>query len=123
MRPVAWMSGVSAASWLALTFAAGGENGSALFLGLIAPLVVAIGTWIAIERTYKRDPARVTPLMIAAFAGKLVFFGAYVVVVLRVLHVRPLPFVISFTGYFIGLLLAEALWMRRLFTNGTGAHK
>jgi hypothetical protein len=123
MKPVAWMSGVSAVSWLALIVVSGRENAWALFLGLIAPLVVALGTWIAIERTHKRDPARVTPLMIAAFAGKLVFFGTYVVVVLRVLHVRPLPFVISFTGYFIGLHVAEALLLRRLFMNGTGAHR
>jgi hypothetical protein len=44
-----------------------------------------------------------------------VFFGAYVVVMLRVLALRPGPFVASFTSYFIALHMMEALFMRRLF--------
>jgi hypothetical protein len=31
---------------------------------------------------------------------------------------RPLPFVASFTGYFVALYLTEALLMRRLFAGG-----
>jgi hypothetical protein len=57
--------------------------------------------------------------MIAAFFGKLVFFGAYVTVVLKVLAARPLPFVVSFTTYFIGLHLIEALWLQRFFARKT----
>ncbi len=53
--------------------------------------------------------------MVAAFGGKLVFFGAYVTVMLGVLSLRPLPFVISFTAYFIALHLFEALCLQRLF--------
>ncbi len=41
------------------------------------------------ERTYRRNPERLTAVMIAAFAGKMVFFGAYVAVMLRVLSLRP----------------------------------
>ena len=37
--------------------------------------------------------------MIAAFAFKMVFFGAYVAVMIRVVALRPVPFVASFTGY------------------------
>ena len=58
-----------------------------------------------------------TSLMMAAFAGKMVFFGAYVVLVLRGLPVQPLPFIISFTAYFIGLYLIEALYLKRLFAG------
>ena len=60
-----------------------------------------------------------TQAMIAAFGGKLVFFGAYVTIVLKVLEARPLPFVISFTTYFIGLHLAEALSLQRFFAGKT----
>ena len=56
--------------------------------------------------------------MIAAFAGKMVFFGAYVAVMLRRAGVRPVPFVASFTGYFIALYLIEALCLKRLFAGG-----
>jgi hypothetical protein len=47
----------------------------------------------------------------------MLFFGAYVVVMLTVGGVGLTPFVASFTGYFIGLYLTEALLMRRLFAK------
>ena len=55
--------------------------------------------------------------MIAAFAVKMVFFGAYVAVMLRRLSLRPVPFVVSFTAYFIALYLIEALSLQRLFAG------
>jgi len=56
--------------------------------------------------------------MIGGFVAKMLFFGAYVAVMLEVVGVRPVPFVVSFTAYFIALYLAEALLMRRLFAGG-----
>ena len=82
---------------------------------MIAPLAGAVATWVLVTRTYARRPEQLTPLMVAAFGGKLVFFGAYVSVMLGVLSLRPLPFVISFTAYFIALHLFEALCLQRLF--------
>jgi hypothetical protein len=70
------------------------------------------------ERTYRRNPAGLTAVMIVAFGVKLVFFGLYVAGVLSVLPVRAVPFVVSFTAYFIGLHLAEALFLRTLFLRG-----
>jgi len=68
-----------------------------------------------IERTVARNRQMLMSLMIAAFAFKLVFFGVYVVLMLRVVGLRPAPFVLSLTGYFSGLYLVEALYLRRLF--------
>ena len=116
MRPVWWMVGISLSSSLAAT--ALGRMGPELFLGMFAPLVVATLTWVLAERTYRRNPARLTSLMMTAFAGKIVFFGAYVAIGLTVLSLRPVPFVVSFTSYFIALHLAEALCLRRLFAEG-----
>jgi hypothetical protein len=56
--------------------------------------------------------------MFAGFAAKMVFFGGYVVVVLRVFGVRPMPFIASFTTCFIGSYLVEALLLKRLFRSG-----
>jgi hypothetical protein len=117
MTPVWLMIGASVGSCVAVTALLGGQTGFAVMLGMLAPLAVTVGTWVAIERAHRRNPADVTGLMMAAFAGKMVFFGAYVVVVLRGLSVRPEPFVISFTAYFIGLYLVEALYLRRLFAG------
>jgi hypothetical protein len=117
-KPVASVAAASLVSWLVVWLALGREVGLSAFAGMIAPLVVALGSWVAIERTYRRSPERVTALMVLAFAGKMVFFGAYVIVALRQPSVRAVPFVVSFTSYFIGLHLIEAVWLRRLFDGG-----
>jgi hypothetical protein len=33
------------------------------------------------------------------------------------MRLRPVPFVVSFTSYFIGLYLMEALYLKRLFSK------
>ena len=43
--------------------------------------------------------------------------GAYVALMLRAVGLRPTPFVVSFTCYFIGLYAMEALFLSRLFAG------
>jgi len=94
----------------------GGRSAAAEILtGMAAPLAAAAVSWVLIERTYRRDPVRLTAVTMAGFVAKAVFFGAYVAVMLKVFGMRPVPFVASFTGYFIALYLAEALLMRQMF--------
>jgi hypothetical protein len=50
-----------------------------------------------------------------------VFFGAYVAVMLRVVQLRPTPFAVSFSSYFIALPLIEALFLQRLFAGAPRA--
>jgi hypothetical protein len=90
---------------------------SEILLGAIAPLVAAVGSWVLMERTYNQNPAQLTPLMVKAFAAKVVFFGLYVVIMLRALSIRPLPFIVSFTSVFVALHLIEAFCLRRLLAG------
>ena len=119
MRPMWWMIGGGLASWAAVAVMPGFDNDREVLLGLLGPMAGAVLTWILVARTYASRPERLTGLMLAAFGGKLVFFAAYVVVMLKVLALRPLPFVASFTAYFIGLHICEALCMQRLFAGQT----
>jgi hypothetical protein len=102
---------VASAGMLAASF------GREVWLGMFAPLVVACATWVLMERVYKTHPERLTSVMISAFAGKLVFFGAYVGLVVGVLGAKPVPFAASLAGYFVALHLIEALWLKRLFVS------
>ncbi|HEV3215964.1 MAG TPA: hypothetical protein VGZ27_09590 [Vicinamibacterales bacterium] len=115
MKPVWWMAGASVVSALAASAALGGAL--EVWLGMIAPLVAVCGSWIAAARTYDRHPERLTSIMMTAFVGKLVLFGAYVWLALGVLRVRPQPFVLSFAVYFIALYAAEAVCLQRLFAE------
>ena len=117
MKPVGWMVGASVVSWLVVARMAGAGANPEVLYGMLGPLVVAAVSWIVIERTYTSNPERLTGVMVQGLAIKAVFFGAYVVSMLRVIGLRPVPFVVSFTSYFIALHVTEALFMRRLFNS------
>ena len=85
-------------------------------LGVAGPLVASVGTWLLMERAYRRHPERLTALMLKAFAAKMVFFAAYVAIVLNLFVLRPIPFVVSFTIAFITLHFIQALGLGRLFS-------
>src|SRR4051794_28835436 len=107
MKSIIAVVAISFLSWLAAAVVVDRETGIAILFGMLGPLFSVAVTWILAGRTYQRHPAALTPLMMTAFAGKLVFFGAYVTVMLRVLSLRPAPFVVSFTSYFIVLYVIE----------------
>ena len=114
MTPVVWMTGVSLGSWLTVLAVWGdGAHPEALF-GMLGPLASACVTWVAVQRTYRSAPERLTRVLTVGFAVKFVFFGVYVAVMLRLLSLRPVPFVFAFTSYFIALYAMQALFLKRL---------
>ena len=90
---------------------------TAALFGVAGPLAVAAVSWLLMVRAYRRNPESLTGLMIAGFVGKMVFFGAYVAVVIKGLSQPAVPFAVSFAGSFIALHLIEALALRRLFAS------
>jgi hypothetical protein len=123
MKAVAGVTAGSLVSWLAAAALVDRDTAIAILFGMLGPLFSVTVTWVLAERIYQRNPGALTSLMVMSFAGKLVFFGAYVAAMLRVLSVRPAPFVVCFTGYFIVLYLIEALHLRRLFWGGMRASR
>jgi hypothetical protein len=116
-RPLGWMIATSVLSWVIVAGMAGGRANPEVLYGMVGPLAAAAGSWIITKRTYTAAPERLMGVLITGMAIKAVFFGAYVVVMLRILALRPGPFIASFTSYFIALHMMEALFMRRLFAN------
>jgi hypothetical protein len=89
----------------------------AAWAGMAGPLAASAGSWIAVDRGWRRDPARVLPMMLHAFALKIVFFLGYVSLALRVFALEPVPFVVSFTAYFLALYAAVAALLQRRFAQ------
>ena len=118
MKAVGWMAAASLASAAVAIAVVGRQVSAEVLLGMLAPLGVASGSWVLTERTFKRNPEQLTRLLIGAFGAKMLFFGVYVAVMVSVVGLRPVPFVVSFTSYFIALYSTEALLMRRLFAGG-----
>jgi len=117
MKAAGWIAAAALGSGIVAIAAAGTLLAAEILLGMLAPLAAVIVSWVMTERIYTREPARVTGLMTVLFGVKMLFFGAYVALMIEVVGVRPAPFVASFTGYFVALYLTEALLMRRLFAG------
>jgi hypothetical protein len=115
VMPAAWMLAGGIASWAAAALVVEPVASRDVALGMIAPVVSAAGTWVVLARVQQRNPAGMTPVMLGAFAVKMVLFGVYVTVMLRVVDLEPRPFIASFTIYFVSLHAIEAVMLRRLF--------
>ena len=115
------MIGVSVVGGVLVAAFVDREDGVAVLLGMLGPLVATTTSWVLSDRTYRRNPLRLTAVMIQAFMAKIVFFGMYVAIMLRVLGVPLVPFMVSFTIYFVVLYFAQALLLRRLFAAGMRA--
>jgi hypothetical protein len=118
MTPIVAMAAVSVAAWAVVSTLGGERVNPETMYGMLGPLASACATWVVVQRTYRVAPERVTAVMVTGFAVKLVFFGAYVAVMLRVLALRPEPFVVAFVSYFIALYAMQALFLKRLMTIG-----
>lgn len=111
------MVAVAVALWGGITFVGGAKVSPEAGFGMAAPLVAAVGSWIVTARAHAVDPARVTTVMVAAFGVKALLFGGYVVAGVRGLGLRPVPFALSFAGFFIALYAVEAYFLRQLFVG------
>jgi hypothetical protein len=116
--PLLWMTGASLIVWLVVLAAGGARVHPEALLGMAAPLVSANVSWVLMARTHAAGPERLMGMMLQGLAAKMVLFGTYVTVMLRVLDLRPMPFVLSFAGFFIALYAMEAFFLRRLLLTG-----
>jgi hypothetical protein len=121
MKRAGGLAAASLAACLAATLL--GLPGLEVLFGMAGPLAVTVTSWVLVERTYRQHPERLTSVMVAAFGAKMVFFGVYVAVMLKLFSLRPVPFALSFTAYFIALHLAEAFNLKRLFAEESRASR
>jgi hypothetical protein len=108
------MAGACALAWLAATAVGGPAPHPEVLLGMLGPLASACVTWVAVERAHRHAPESVTRVLMVGFAAKMVFFGAYLALMLRVADVRPMPFIAAFTASLVGLYVMEAFFLARL---------
>lgn len=115
--PLTRMATASVASCAVMSLLVDRASRAAVFLGMLGPLVGAIGTWMIVERTHARAPESVPAVMIRLFGAKIVLFGAYVGGLCLLLATGTVAFAASFTTQYILLHFMEALYLRRLFSN------
>jgi hypothetical protein len=118
MKSVAWMTMGSVASWLLAMTIVPHAPRTEWLAGMLGPLVAVAISWVAIERAHRRDASQVGAVLLVAFPVKALFFAGYVAVMLRGFAMRPVPFIVSFTCYFVALYAVEALLLQRLSSRG-----
>ena len=111
------MVALSVGTWALVALIVDGRTSVEMFFGMLGPLAAVSATWALAEWTYRERPLELTSRMLVLFLLKAIFFAAYVAMMLRVAGFRPIPFAGSFAGYFIGLYLMEALYLKRLFSR------
>lgn len=112
-RPMAWMTGAGLAAWIGGAGLSDATHPEA-FLGIAGPLASANISWVAMVRARTVGMDRLMAVMMRGMAVKMVLFAAYVVIVLTMVNLRPVPFVAFFTTGFIGLYALEAYFLKRL---------
>jgi hypothetical protein len=117
MKPIVGMVAAGVGSWAATALILDRQTRVEVLFGMLGPLAAVCATWLIAVWAYRQHPRQMTSLMTAAFLLKMVFFAAYVGVMLRVAGVHPIPFIASFTSFFIVLYLMEALYLKRLFSK------
>jgi hypothetical protein len=84
--------------------------------GVIGPVFVAAAAWAVMKRAYRASPQRLMTVMVVGFAAKILIFGAYLAVMLRVMALRPVPFAAALVGSLIALYCVDAFRLRKLFS-------
>ena len=117
MKAVASMLAAGVLPWVCAAVVLGPRANPEVLYGMLGPMTAVLVSWVVVRRAYVANPGGLMGVFVVGIAIKLLFFAAYAVVMLRVLDLRPIPFVASFTCYFVVLHNLEALFMRRLFTS------
>ena len=90
-----------------------------IFIGMIAPLVVTVFSITWINKVFKADPEKLTAAMTKSFLAKMILFALYFILIFSFYTFEPIPFVVSFTGFFILFYIIEAIFLQKLFQTGT----
>jgi hypothetical protein len=117
MKLAGLMVGGSALGALLASVAADFEATTEIWLGMAAPLALASTEWFVAERTHRRSPEAVTRVLLRFFVARMILFAGYVIAVLSIASIRPVPFVASFVGFFLALFIVGAFALRRLMAS------
>ena len=88
--------------------------GLELFLGWILPVLAGTVTLYFIGSAAQKDPFLVTKTIAKGFALKMVYYGAAILTLFKLYSFEPIPFICSFSGFFLGLHVLEAVIIKRI---------
>ena len=85
-----------------------------IFFGWLGPVIAGLGSMFMINQAAKKDPHSVTKSLQIGFLIKLIYYGAFIIVIFQLYAFDPVPFMCSFLGFFLGLHALEAIIIKNL---------
>ena len=83
-----------------------------LFLGMIIPWSISLISIAKTHSVYNLNPENLVKHMTKAMLIKMMSYGLLLIIIFNFISFNPLPFIISFTGYFLALHIIEAFTLR-----------
>ena len=90
---------------------------SEIFLGMLAPLLLSILSILWNENSFKKDSQKLTNTLIKSFMVRAVFFAVYLILIFTYYDFEQIPFIISFTSFFMIFYVVEALFLQKLIKS------
>jgi hypothetical protein len=87
---------------------------SEIFLGMAAPLLLSIVSIMWSESSFKKSPQHLTNTLVKSFIVRAIFLAVYFILIFTYYDFEQIPFIISFTGFFIIFYVIEALFIQKL---------
>jgi len=91
------------------------EFAKEIFLGMIAPLLMGVGSIFLISIANQKSPENVNSVMVKLFIIKMILYALYLIYIFTFYSFNPMPFILSFVGYYITLHISEALFLKSIF--------
>ena len=116
MKFVACLAGGSILTAIVFSIVSGAAGLGAereIWFGMLAPTLASVVAWTAIERLRRLNPQKILKCLMLSFLIKFLFFGAYIIVVVKTTQVRPGFFVCCFAFFYLALHMTEALELRK----------
>ena len=90
---------------------------SEIFLGMVAPLLLSIVSILWSESSFKKSPQILTNTLIKTFIARAIFFALYFILIFTYYDFEQIPFIISFTSFFMIFYVIEALFLQKLIKS------
>ena len=93
------------------------EYGKEIFLGMFLPWIISLISISKTHSVYNIDPDKLIKQRTTAMLMKMLYYGLLLIIIFTFISFNPLPFIISFTSYFLMLHLTEAYVLKSFINN------
>tara|TARA_B110000014_G_C20119610_1_gene592726 strand:+ start:951 stop:1298 length:348 start_codon:yes stop_codon:yes gene_type:complete len=85
-----------------------------IFFGWLLPAFAGTVTMYFVLSSSNKEPTALTKILAIGFAIKMLYYGIVILLLIKLYAFEPIPFICSFSGFFMGLHAIEAVIIKRI---------